>query len=142
MESRTIRLNEAELTIIRDRIAAGTSPVAVNLQRKIGDALFSINQPPKPDQVEEIYAAYPRKVARPAALKAIRKALKTILPGKLLALTKQYATVCSGDEFTPYPATWFNQERFNDDPATWKRNCTGPGDGKAQSIGSRFGVGG
>jgi len=71
---------------------------------------------------EQIYAAYPRKVGKPAALNAIRKQL---VGGHcsaefLLERTKTYAlTQTPGDRFTPHPATWFNQERFNDDPSTW-----------------------
>jgi hypothetical protein len=73
-------------------------------------------------QAEEIYAAYPRKVGKPVALRAIVKAFEQIEPAKLLEVTKQFATARNGDvEFCPHPATWFNQERWNDDPATWLR---------------------
>lgn len=69
----------------------------------------------------QIYNAYPRKVARKDALAAIEKSLKKITPEKLLELTKQYANaIGTPDQFTPHPATWFNGERFNDDPKTWK----------------------
>ena len=30
------------------------------------------------------------------------------------------ATQIPGDRYTPHPATWFNQHRFNDDPETWQ----------------------
>jgi hypothetical protein len=77
---------------------------------------------PKPSDtiVLSIYDAYPRKVAKPEALKAIAKAIKKIDPIVLLARTKSYAMLRGqNNEFTPHPATWFNQERFNDDPETW-----------------------
>jgi hypothetical protein len=74
------------------------------------------------DDVVNIYNAYPLKKARPAALKAIRAALKKIDAPTLLERTKAFATARNGDlAFCPNPATWFNQERFNDDPTTWKR---------------------
>ena len=74
-----------------------------------------------------IYAAYPRKVAKPAAVKAIQRALRKASPIHLLERTKAYAlaTADSDPQFIPYPATWFNQQRYNDDPATW-----GSGNGK------------
>lgn len=70
---------------------------------------------------EQIYQAYPKKVAKPVALRAIRKALVKYRFEFLLEKTKAFAAV-RGDnlEYVPYPATWFNQERFNDDPATWR----------------------
>jgi hypothetical protein len=70
---------------------------------------------------EDIYQAYPRKVAKPEAIRAIQKALKSRRPEYLLAQTVAYArTRPHNDQFTPFPATWFNQCRFNDDPATWE----------------------
>lgn len=72
-----------------------------------------------------IYNAYPRKVGKPAALKAIRRAMeKEVKAGKdmyialdfLLEKTEEYAIQRAGEDakFTPHPATWFNQERYND----------------------------
>jgi len=73
-------------------------------------------------QAEEIYAAYPKKVAKPAALRAIRQALKTHPAAFLLERAKLYAVTYNGElQYMPNPATWFNQEQFNDDPVTWRR---------------------
>lgn len=72
---------------------------------------------------ELIYASYPHKVGRPVALKAIRKALRNFTFAFLLERTQAYAKLRNGDKsFMPHPATWFNQERFNDDPSTWGRS--------------------
>jgi hypothetical protein len=73
-------------------------------------------------KAEEIYAAYPRKVGKPAALKAIAKALKET-DADLLELTRAFAKAVEHDnpDYIPHPATWFNQARFNDDPATWSK---------------------
>ena len=73
---------------------------------------------------EDIYAAYPRKVAKKDALKAIFNAMKTAGREKLLVATKQYAAAmakCPLEErkYIPHPATWFNRGSYEDDPAEW-----------------------
>jgi hypothetical protein len=78
------------------------------------------------DKAIGIYEAYPRKVSKPEALKAILKCFKKVEPERLLELTKQYAGIVadwpeSERQYVPYPTTWFNQERFSDDPKTWLR---------------------
>lgn len=72
---------------------------------------------PNKNTSELVYEAYPKKVARGAALKAIAKALKTVPFETLLARTKAYAESVSGSDpkYIPHPATWFNQERYLDD---------------------------
>lgn len=84
--------------------------------------------------IETIYSAYPRKVAKPPALKAIAKALASPplgmdsgqWPADLLAITTRYAALRKAEpvEFTPHPATWFNERRFEDDPSTWVTAAT------------------
>jgi hypothetical protein len=75
-------------------------------------------------QVEEIYAAYPRRVGKPAALRAIRRALRAHPADFLLKQTQLFARTYNGEpQFIPFPSTWFSQERFNDDPATWRRTA-------------------
>jgi hypothetical protein len=75
---------------------------------------------------EEIYQAYPLKVGKPEALRAIRRALRKYPAVQLLAAVKMFAQVRGGDKsYMPYPATWFNQERFADDPETWQRSGGG-----------------
>ena len=81
-------------------------------------------------QLESIYEAYPRKVGKPAALRAIEKAIKERGAVFVLDATERYAAKVEewpqADRcFVPHPATWFNQQRFNDDPATWERNGNG-----------------
>ncbi len=76
------------------------------------------------EQAEEIYTAYPRKIAKPDAIKAIAKAIRKHTFEFVLKQTKAYAFARVGQdaEFTPHPATWFNGERYNDDPSTWSKS--------------------
>lgn len=94
-------------------------------------------------QEEEIYAAYPKKVGRPTALRAICRALAKHSFDFLLERTRLYAQTCNAPaEFIPYPSSWFNQERFNDDPATWSRTAGANGKPKPAIIRpDKFGCG-
>lgn len=80
------------------------------------------------DPAEIIYALYPKKVGRPHAIKAIRRALKVFGFERLHAATELYRQRSSSisHQFIPHPSTWFNQERFIDDPATWNPDYTPP----------------
>lgn len=84
--------------------------------------LPSMADPDTMERAAMLYELYPRKVARPEALKAIIKALKshgiTLLEEKVRAYAK--AVENAEPRYIPHPSSWFNQERFNDDPATWK----------------------
>jgi len=68
-------------------------------------------------ECEEIYKAYPRHVGKPKALKGIAKALRDIDKKVLLKKTELFALSVSDVEkkFIPHPATWYNQERYNDE---------------------------
>jgi hypothetical protein len=81
-------------------------------------------------EAHEIYGLYPLKKGRPAALKAIQKCLDSGVPVDLLRQkTGAYrdARLAGGSlEYTPNPATWFNQERYNDPPETWVNRQTLP----------------
>ena len=79
-------------------------------------------------QAEIIYEAYPRKVARPAAIQAIRRALQGRDFDWLLWRVQKYAECVEGSskKFIPHPATWFNQARYDDDPKEWANTDTGP----------------
>lgn len=88
-----------------------------------------------PSQAEAIYRKYPRKVARRDAIKAIEAAAKRLANAghddPLTYLQQRvwvYASSPAGqpppagdDDYRPYPATWFNQDRFDDDETEWKR---------------------
>ena len=68
---------------------------------------------------DEFWSAYPRKVAKPEALKAWIKikpdaeTLAAIMAG--LAAAKQSRDWTKDDgQFIPHPATWLNQRRWED----------------------------
>lgn len=84
--------------------------------------------PVKAETIEAIYQAYPRKVAKHAALRAIDAALKRngTTPEKLLEATQAYAAAVSrwdptDLQYVPHPATWFNAGRYDDDRSQWER---------------------
>lgn len=102
------------------------SRVASVTSRVTGRSVTQAEAEEKAD-AEKIYEAYPRKVGRPKAIAEIIKALKIITTADLLAKTQAFAKAQVGADaqFIPHPATWFHQERFNDDPSTWIRNSNG-----------------
>lgn len=67
-------------------------------------------------QIETIYQAYPKKKDKGHALKAISTALSKCQFEKLLDHVKKYAQSVVGKDpqFIPYPATWFNGLRWED----------------------------
>lgn len=69
---------------------------------------------------EEIYQAYPKKVARPVAITSILKALEKVPFKELLEKVTLFSGSVVGKEerFIPNPSTFFNQERYNDNVAT------------------------
>ena len=70
------------------------------------------------EAVEKIYNAYPRKKGKGQAVRAIRSAIKKIEPVLLLEAVHKYADSVAGQapQYIPYPATWFNGERWLDEP--------------------------
>lgn len=77
--------------------------------------------------IESIYQQYPRKIAKEAALKAIKKALENLeADDPVEALKERVATFAKSragqkGEFVPYPASWFNAKQYLDDPKEWER---------------------
>lgn len=83
------------------------------------------------------WAVFPRKVGKRAAQRAYEKAVSEIRsrgePGSdsphefLLGRLSQFAESdkAKGD-FCPYPATWLNEGRYDDDPAAWGNSSAEP----------------
>lgn len=94
-----------------------------------------VKAPMSADEVQRVYEAYPRQVGRAKAIEAIRNAVARLGTGKdapamdcasalafLLEAVVRYAMSPAGNagKFTPYPATWFNQEKYFDDKREWQ----------------------
>jgi DNA-binding Lrp family transcriptional regulator len=85
----------------------------------------TINTTPTPFQGEtdenfiSFWSEYPKRVAKPSAVKAFQKAMKkTDLPTILIAIRKYKKTDQwrkDKGQFIPNPATWLNQERWEDE---------------------------
>ncbi|RBO91369.1 hypothetical protein DFR74_10471 [Nocardia puris] len=98
--------------------------------------------PPNPPAAEDIsferwWDCYPRKVGKPAARKAFHAAVRKVESGELLARTEQFASdpnlpTGADARFIPHPATWLNQERWNDPPQPARHRTAG-----AKSAGER-----
>lgn len=74
----------------------------------------------------DIYNAYPRRIAKTAALKAIGKAMMGWPHDMLLERTEAFKTATDKwpeeeRKFIQYPSTWFNNEGFDEDPKEWVR---------------------
>lgn len=81
------------------------------------------------EDAEKIYQVYPRKVGKPAAIRAIISSLKrtgTTIE-ECFALVSKYSKAKEAEDpqFIPHPSTFFNQDRYLDDPVTWKTNHRG-----------------
>lgn len=78
----------------------------------------SKNIPDARDPAELIYQAYPRKVGKLHALKAVEKALKLTDFDTLMGAVKRFADKARSERteerFIPHPATWFNAGRWMD----------------------------
>lgn len=75
---------------------------------------------------EIVYQAYPKKVGKASALKAIAKRLQSVPFERLLEATQAYSAATASwteyeRQFIPHPASWFNGARDEDDRTTWKR---------------------
>lgn len=69
---------------------------------------------------DEFYSLYPRKVGKPAALKAFNKIKPTpVVYNKILEGLAKYKLHWKKQgtklEFIPHPSTWLNQRRWEDD---------------------------
>ena len=70
------------------------------------------------DEFAEWYDAYPRKRGKGQAIKAYRAARKKAMASELIeAIQRQTPTLMAkGPDFCPYPASWLNGERWEDEP--------------------------
>jgi hypothetical protein len=66
----------------------------------------------------EFWERYPRRIGKAAARKAYEKARKTSQHDDIMfGLFQQMASLTAREaQYIPHPATWLNQERWNDEP--------------------------
>lgn len=92
---------------------------------------------------EDFWKAYPRKTGKGAASKAWVKAAKKASTDDILAaLREQLPSIAmqrrTDGDFRPHPATWLNQERWEDEaadlPAAAGDDATGPPPGSAWGL--------
>lgn len=70
------------------------------------------------DEFSRIFwPAYPRKDAKPAALKAFRKARQRVELEPMMEGLHRYKAGISDPKYTCQPATWLNNDRWADEPA-------------------------
>jgi hypothetical protein len=91
--------------------------------------------PAPPDLFDEFWAAYPRHISRKDAERAWVKACKLADPDKIVAAVRAYPfeTDPARRTFIPYPATWLNRQRWNDDPEEVAADLASRQDGRPRS---------
>jgi hypothetical protein len=82
----------------------------------------------EPEAFPAWYDAFPRHVARRAAARAYRAALKRgASPEALLEAASRYRTESAGKDAVKHPATWLNGDCWLDEPETTATAPIGPG---------------
>ena len=69
-----------------------------------------------PDKFDDFWTAFPRKIAKGAARRAFKTALKKTTPETLVDGARRYARDRAGkdDQYTKHPASWLNGECWED----------------------------
>jgi hypothetical protein len=77
---------------------------------------LTIKEPSKKtgnDLFDEFWKLYPKRIAKPDAIKAWKKAITKKPADELIALTKAYSeSKLPGEPYIPYPASWLNKELY------------------------------
>jgi len=123
---------QKDTPVVSERYSGGIREIPEPVRNQLGT---SKDQKQDEEQVESLYAAYPRKVGKPAALASIRKAIKReaakadlgMAPAALLAKTRLWATACDqrtaeepdSAKYIKHPSTWFNQQGYLEPAAEW-----------------------
>jgi hypothetical protein len=98
------------------------------------------------ESFERWYSHYPKKVAKQAAAAAFGRSLTKIATTRGINRSEACDWLCDvtaifsrspkgTGQFVPYPATWLNEGRYEDDPEEWNR------DGKRSNQSGRVGEG-
>jgi len=111
--------NPGRVTTTPGRVATSTKDAQLEEQQEEPSGSTSS---PAPHGFDEFWETYPRKVGKPAALRAFKAAAKgprerteAILDG-LVTWCQAWKRAGTAAAFIPHPATWLNQHRWNDTP--------------------------
>jgi len=120
--------SESSYSPNNNRTTDGTSVVNRRKAPKVKERKGKNKNPYSPHgddkKIESIYQAYPRKIGKTSAMRAIKKSLLKIDYDSLLAAVEEYSRSVAGSDrkFIPHPATWFNAGRWEDDRSEWQAN--------------------
>jgi len=107
----------ARASIISNITKTHTEEIQKSKTQKVNDDKSHPTEKPQcgntDSEFESFYLSYPRKVAKPQARKAWSKN-KCVLAEVLPAL-EQHKKTWKDPQFVPYPATWLNQRRWEDE---------------------------
>lgn len=106
--------------------------------KKTRQTLSKAKTAPSPERFEEWWALYPRKEKKPKAQIAFAKAVRNLSATHgteeaavdfLIEQTRLFAKSTRGQsgQYCPHPATWLNDESFNDDHKEWNRSGSAGG---------------
>lgn len=97
------------------------------------------------EDVDALYWAYPRHLEPKPAKRAIEGALKKASFAELLDAVTEFAAIVNvmdkdQKRFVPYPATWFNAERWLEDRDEWRLQYgkSKPSQPKPEPVGETF----
>lgn len=77
---------------------------------------------------DDFWAAYPNKRGKPTAVKAFAKAIKRAKPAVIVAAALAYREDPNRDDaYTKHPATWLNNDCWNDPPLPPRRSAPSSG---------------
>lgn len=128
-ETRKEKRNEIKELIQKKLRLSNTQAVPELVEVKRREVNLYGRSPKKPAtepyEFHQFYAAYPRKVKRQDAFRAWQKihpdSVLTMLIMTALERQKQSGEwLKSGGQFIPYPASWLNAHRWEDEPITIK----------------------
>jgi hypothetical protein len=117
--SRALTLNPSSLTLNPDKCANATSDATADATPEKRTEPPAERQPAADSGFDEFWLAYPKKRDKAKAKKAYLKAVKTVsLHTMLAALSRQKRSadwVKEGGKYVPYPSSWLNGERWDDE---------------------------
>ena len=80
----------------------------------------AVKEPADDGEFERFWAAYPRHVGKPKALKAFQAAIGKTTIETILAALKWQCEAWRDPQYIPHPTTWLNREGWNDERTLFK----------------------